>query len=329
MKKVYGMIATVGLIIALALVCGCTSTTEPEMTELKIGYQPSTHQVAYMVALDKGWWEEDLAPLGITKITDYEFPTGAPEMQAMLAGDIDVAYVGAAPVLSAMSTGLEAKIVAAVQTQGSNLMLSNDLPYEGPEDLIGLRIATYPPGTIQDTQLRSWLTDNGLTPDVDVDVVSMTSPGAIVTAMIAGQVEGAFLPHPGPTEIELQEAGRSIIASGDMDPNHACCVVVVSQQLIDEHPDVVEQIVKTHIRATEYSIEHPDEAAEIYAEKTGKEVEIVKKSFEDWDGSWVADPNLIKESVLKYSKIHYELGYIGTELTEDDLFDTSFYDAVQ
>ena len=53
--------------------------------------------------MDKGWWQQDLAPLGVQNVTDKVFPTGAPEMQAMLAGDIDVAYVGAAPVLTAVS----------------------------------------------------------------------------------------------------------------------------------------------------------------------------------------------------------------------------------
>ena len=59
---------------------------------------------------------------------------------------IDVAYVGAAPVIAALANGLDAKIVAAVQIQGSDLVLKTDLPYESPEDLRGLTIATFPAG---------------------------------------------------------------------------------------------------------------------------------------------------------------------------------------
>jgi len=47
--------------------------------------------------MNKGWWEQDLAPYGVKNVTTTVFPTGAPEMQAMLAGDLDVAYVGACP----------------------------------------------------------------------------------------------------------------------------------------------------------------------------------------------------------------------------------------
>lgn len=76
---------------------------------------------------------------GITKINEYQFPTGAPEMQAMMAGDLDVAYVGAAPAITALSQGLDAKIVEPVQINGSSLVLRPEYEYESPEDLRGLK----------------------------------------------------------------------------------------------------------------------------------------------------------------------------------------------
>ncbi len=65
-------------------------------------------------------------------------------MQAMMAGDLDVAYVGAAPVITALSQGLDAKIVEPVQINGSSLVLRPEYKYESPKDLKGLTIATYP-----------------------------------------------------------------------------------------------------------------------------------------------------------------------------------------
>ena len=52
---------------------------EHGLTHLRIGYQPSTHQIAHMTAMEKGWWEEDLEKFGVKKVTDYEFPSGPPE----------------------------------------------------------------------------------------------------------------------------------------------------------------------------------------------------------------------------------------------------------
>ena len=325
MKKI-GILTLTLLLLASIFVSGCASD---DLTELNIGYQPSTHQIAYMTAAEKGWWQEDLAPYGIEKIKEYQFPTGAPEMQAMMSGDLDVAYVGAAPVVAALSQepGLDAKIVTPVQINGSSLVLRPEHEYESPEDLKGLTIATFPPGTIQDTLLKNWLSENGLDVETDVRVLGMT-PGDAVTAISAKRVDAVFLPHPSPTVVEREGNGRTIVQSGEMEANHSCCVLVVSGELIREHPDIVDQIVRTHIKATEYNQANVDEAAQIYSNKTTEDLETVRTSLEEWDGEWITDPALIESSAVNYSNTQYELGIIPKSLTREDIFDTSFYEKV-
>jgi NitT/TauT family transport system substrate-binding protein len=298
-----------------------------KISTLNIGYQPSTHQIAEMVAYEKGWWAEDLLPFGITEIKEYEFPTGVPEMQAMVAGELDIAYVGSAPPISAISAGLPAKIVAAVNINGSNLVIRPDLAYNGPATLVGLSIGTFPPGSIQDTVMKKWLMENGV--DVSqVDIKAM-GPGPGISALSAGKVDGVFLPHPAPSIIELKGKGVDAVASGEMWPNHACCCLVVTDKLIKEQPDLVEQIIKTHIKATDYINAHPDEAAQIYAKKTRSNVTEIEHSVENWDGKWISDPNVQIFSTVEFAKVDYEMKYIQRELTEKDLFDTSLYERVK
>jgi NitT/TauT family transport system substrate-binding protein len=323
MKIPLQIVLAITLAIAL-LIAGCITPPGEEKTEIRIGYQPSTHQVAHMIAMEKGWWEQDLAPYGIKNVTDYVFPTGAPEMQAMLAGDLDIAYVGAAPVLSAVSTGLDAKIVAGVNTQGSDLVLRTGLNYTGPQSLKGLKIATFQAGTIQDTVLRDWLKANNIDPEKDVEIIGM-GPGDAVTAITAGKVDAVFLPHPSPAVIEANGSGRTIVKSGEMYPEHTCCVLVASGNLIREHPEIVEQVIRTHIKASEFAVQNTDEAAAIYAAKNGADIEVVKESLKNWDGAFVTDPALIVDPVMDYAEIQYELGYIKKPLTQDELFDLSFY----
>jgi len=314
-------------IALLLLTAGClqpaTNTTAP-IKEIRIGYQPSTHQMAEVTAMAKGWWQQDLAPFGVVNVTDKVFPSGPPEMQAMLAGELDVAYVGAAPVLSALTTGLDAKIVAGVNTQGSDLVVRNDLDYTGPQSLSGMTIATFPPGSIQDTVLRDWLKKNNLTPDKDVFIKGMT-PGDAVTAILAGKVDGIFLPTPSPSTVVNQGKGKIVVQSGEMYPNHTCCVLVVSGKLIREHPEIVRQIIRTNDKAVAWNQQNLDEAAEIYSTKTGASLADVKTSLTEWDGSWASDPNVIVEPVLDYAKIQYELGFIKKALTKEEIFDLTFY----
>jgi len=319
-------------LIAIALLllsAGCTqpagtASSAAPVKELRIGYQPSTHQMAAITALEKGWFKDDLAPLGVVNVSDKVFPSGPPEMQAMLAGELDVAYVGAAPVLTALATGLDAKIVAGVNTQGSDLVVRNDLDYKNPQSLKGLTIATFPAGSIQDTILRDWLKKNNLTPDKDVVVKGM-SPGDAVTAITAGKVDGIFLPTPSPSTVVNQGKGKIVVHSGEMYPNHTCCVLVVSGKLIREHPEIVRQIIKTNDKAVSWNEQNMDAAAAIYAKKTGAKLEDVTASLKEWDGSWASDPNIIVEPVLDYAKIQYDLGYIKKPLTKDEIFDLTFY----
>ncbi|MGC9514778.1 ABC transporter substrate-binding protein [Methanocrinis sp.] len=321
------LIAALAVGLAVLVALGCIGTEEEKITTLRIGYQPSTHQIAEMVAMEEGWWLSDLSPFGIEEVKDFEFPSGPPEMQAMLGGNLDIAYVGAAPPISAIAQGLEAKIVAAVQKNGSDLVVSPGVVYEGPESLVGLKVATFPPGSIQDTVFKKWLQDNGVDP-AEIDIKSM-GPGDATTAISARRVDAVFLPHPSPSIIELEGKGRSVVASGEMWPDHACCCLVVSDELLREEPELVEQIVRTHIRATEYINENPERAAEIYSAKTGQNLTMVQHSIENWDGAWISDPHEIIPSVVEYARVDYELGYTGDELlTEEDLFETSFYDRV-
>jgi len=296
---------------------------------IRIGYQPSTHHLAHMTAIEKGWWERDLARFGIEKVTDMEFPSGPPEMTAMMAEDIDVAYVGVAPSISAIDKGLDAKIVAAVQINGSALVLLPELAanYTLAKDIKGLKIATFPPGSVQDIILKKWLKDNGLDPVKDVDIIPMGLQEAI-SAIEARTVDGVFLPSPSPAIIEMEGAGRIVVLSGEMLPNHACCCLLVSGELQRGHPEIVEQIIRTHINATEYNKAHPDEAAEIFAWKTGCDVEMVRESFKRSDMKWIHNPHLEIPSTLEYARVHYEMGYTDKLLTEEDLFDKSFYDKI-
>jgi NitT/TauT family transport system substrate-binding protein len=203
-------------------------------------------------------------------------------------------------------------------------VVRNDLVYTGPQSLKGTTIGTFPPGSIQDTVLRNWLKQNNLTPDKDVFIKGMT-PGDAVTAILAGKVDAIFLPTPSPSTVVNQGKGKIAVHSGEMYPNHTCCVLVVSGKMIREHPEIVRQIIKTNDKAVVYNQQNLDEAAVIYATKTGANLTDVKSSLAEWDGSWASDPNVIVNPVLDYAKIQYELGYIKKPLTKEEIFDLSFY----
>jgi len=334
-RSIASLIAIVGLLAVVVISVGCVEE-KPKITKINLGYQPSTHQLAAMVAAEKGWWEEDLKNFGVEEVELRLFPSGPPEMTAMLAGDLDVAYVGAAPPIASMYEGLDAKVVAGVNVQGSAIAVRPELVEEYERDgvlsLKGKTIATYPPGSIQYTVLSKWLLDNNIDPK-DVDIKAM-APSDAVSAIGAKSVDAVFLPSPHPEIIEAEGTGTIVKWSGEIWPNHACCCLVASGKLIKEHPDIVTQLIKTHINATEYVKAHPDEAAEIFTKWQGGEVATIKQSLNISDSRWIHDPHLQIESSLTYARDIYELNKERYEakgikpLTEEDIFDTSFYDKI-
>lgn len=303
-----------------------------------IGYQPSTHQVAAMVAAEKGWWLQDLRRFGVEDVKLNEFATGPPEMDAMLIGDIDVAYVGTAPPIAAMYEGLDAKIVAGVQVQGSAIVVRQDLADEyrekGIAALKGCKIGTYPAGSIQHTILSKYLADNGMDPEKDVQIISQASPSEAASAIGSGSVDAVFLPSPWPAKIESEGSGVIVEWSGDIWKNHACCCLVVRGELIRENPELVKQIIRTHINATEYVKKHPEEAAEIFAKWQHENVSVILRSLNISDMQWIHDPHVLIDSGVEYAKVIYDLNRKRYEargihlLQADDIFDTSLYDEV-
>jgi PKD repeat protein len=63
------------------------------------------------------------------------------------------------------------------------------------------------------------------------------------------------------------------------------------EKALKEHPEIVVQLIKTHIKASNYAMQNLNETADIYAKRNNAKVEDIRASLRDWDGSFVTDPN--------------------------------------
>src|SRR3989442_949829 len=81
--------------------------------------RPEKLTIAYVVgnlylgqfagAQEKGWFNE----LGVKQIDFLRFTSGIPMMQAIAAGQVDISYIGAGPVIISGQQGVPGKSVAA------------------------------------------------------------------------------------------------------------------------------------------------------------------------------------------------------------------------
>ena len=93
----------------------------------------------------------------------------------------------------------------------------------------------------------------------------MSSAGDATTAIIAGKIDAVFLPAPGSgPPLKRRELGRSLFIQGEMESDHACRVLVASGDMIRNHPDIVQEVMSIHQKATEYNQQNITEAGRLH-----------------------------------------------------------------
>lgn len=324
MKK----LVLLSLVFLATCVAFCISE-EHKSKEIRVSYQPSWHHVALFVIVEKGWDEKIL---GAKIVTSPPFASGPPQMEAFKTGQHDVAYVGAAPPLSLLSKGFEAKIVAVANTEGSAIIARPDVSYNGPKSLEGKSIMTFQQGSIQHTVLMKWLMEN----NVDISKVDIKpgGPAEIREALRAKAIDFGFAPDPTPLVAEIEGYGKIVVQSSELSPNHPCCVVLMSEDFIKKNEEVAAKFLALHIIASEYAKDpkNKEEIKRILIKWLGIN-EVVAEKFpgatnlqtDPRDKSWQDGLNLLCEA-------QYELGLTKdskgnpVKLKAEDIVDVKLYE---
>jgi NitT/TauT family transport system substrate-binding protein len=223
-----------------------------------------------LIGLKEGFFTKDLGSAGTLKPT--AFSTGTEETTALLAGQLDAAYVGPNPAINAWqkSGGTAIKIIAGAATGGASIVVAKGIT--SAAQLKGKSLATPSLGNTQDVALRYWLKQNGLTTTAtgggDVFVKPTTPNSAAVLEFKSGQIAGGS--EPAPYDVEMVADGGTVLFS----ETGVTTVLVVTQTFLSAHPAVVADLLKAQIQANDFIKNNPaaaqqDANAEL-AEYTGK-----------------------------------------------------------
>ena len=243
-------------------------------------------------------------------------------MTAMASGEVDVGYVGIAPVLSSVAKGVPIKVISAAQTEGSGIVVTNESGISSASDLQGKSIATPGEASIQYVLLSYYLKENGLSTD-DLNISAMKVP-SMNDALKTGQIDGiiTFQPY---VSIAANDSGNIVLEdSADILPNHPCCVVVASEDFINNHENETKAIIAIHENATNFINDN------IENNTTEKVVELLPEDI-------VADSNLealsvesfpfisgiddsFKADVDEFQKLEVEIGILNSTVPLDNLF---------
>jgi NitT/TauT family transport system substrate-binding protein len=285
---------------AALLVAGCSSSAssttsstagssgstggsgDPAVT-VSLGFLTNITHASALVGLKEGFFAKALGSAGTLKAT--AFSTGTEETTALLAGQLDAAYVGPNPAINAWqkSGGTAIKVVSGAATGGASVVVAKGIT--SAAQLHGKTLATPSLGNTQDVALRYWLKQNGLTTTAtgggDTFIKPTTPNSAAVLEFKSGQIAGGS--EPAPYDVEMVSDGGTVLVS---EPG-VTTLLVVAQSFLSAHPAIVADLIKAQIQANDF-IKSDPAAAEAAANAelaayTGKALKpsVVAASFKE------------------------------------------------
>ena len=222
---------------------------------LRLGFLANITHAPALVALKEGFFAKDLGK-NVTLKTSV-FSSGTQETTALLAGQLDAAYVGPNPAINAWqkSSGKAIKIVSGAASGGAALVVKPSI--SSVSQLKGQKLATPSLGNTQDVALRYYLKSHGLTTTQtgggDVPITPISPNSDAVLEFKSGQIAGGWEPAPYDIEME-QDGGKVLVNEASLWPGGKFVTtnIVVSQSFLAAHPSVVTGLLKANIQAINF-----------------------------------------------------------------------------
>jgi len=164
------------------------------------------------------------------------------------------------------------------------------------------------------------------------------NPPKQILAIQMGKLDAAFLPEQWATIAE-NFGFKMLLMSQDVWPAMQGSVLVVKEELIRDHPEVVEKLVKISQKATDWINQNSQEAAEIVAQqlqeaggslfpveiadidtKTEITPEVLLRSMNRLEYTTDIDPMVVQETIEYVA----QLGYIKSSFKAEDILDLRF-----
>ncbi|MBK5445571.1 MULTISPECIES: aliphatic sulfonate ABC transporter substrate-binding protein [Peribacillus] len=315
-KSFFALIMSVLLI---GIVSGCTQSTSKEEGKgtgkqtVKIGYFPNLTHSATIIALEKGFFEEEFGE--DVKIETKTVANGGLFMEAMATNAIDVGTVGPGPLLNFYVKNPEYHLISGAVNGGAVLVASEGSKVTDLKDLDGKKVAIPVIGSTQDVMLRKALQDVDLKPTTNGGTVELyaAAPADTTALFVQKSVDAAATQEPWGYVLENQAKGKLVLdwdqfAWGKDSPN---TVVAASQKFLDKK-GLAASYLKAHKKAVDFIQNNPEESQELVIKHlkklTGKELskEEVTSAFSRLEVTTEVNEQVIQEM----ADISKEAGYV-------------------
>ncbi len=221
-----------------------TSSAEP--VTLRLGYFPNVTHAPAIIGVENGVFADALGDN--VELEPTTFNAGTEVVEAIFSEALDASFIGPNPAINAYakSNGEAIRIVSGTTSGGASLVVREGI--ESPADLAGSKIATPSLGNTQDVALRAWLLEQGYETDTsgggDVSITPQDNADTLA-AFQSGALDGAWVPEPWATRLVLEGGGKVLVDEADLWPDGQFVTthLIVATSFLDEHPDVIRDLI--------------------------------------------------------------------------------------
>lgn len=167
-----------------------------------------------------------------------DFPT---MKEALIARKIDATFMIVPLAMKLAADGVPVKIVYLGHRDGSALTVGIDSPFQEFKDLAGKRVAIPSRFSNQHLLMQRMLKKNGMAKDA-ITLVEMAPP-EMPGALAAKAIDGYIVGEPHCATAERKGYGRVLFYMKDLWPDFISCGLVVRQELINDRPELVQELV--------------------------------------------------------------------------------------
>ncbi len=249
-----------------------------------------------------------------------DFPTVA---ETIKSKRLQATFMIAPLAMKLREQGLPLKIVYLGHRDGSTVMVGKDSPYQRLRDLKGKTFAIPSKYSNQYLVIRKKMVDDGINPD-DIKFVELPPP-EMPSALAAKAIDAYFVGEPHAAKAELDGTGRVLYHAKDIWPRFISCVLVVTEDLINEKPDVVKDLVRGIAESGEWAETHRLDAAKVaapYFRQNEKVVKYVLTQPPDRVSYRMLTPT--DEDLQQIHDMAIKAGILTKPISMKDLVDRSF-----